>query len=529
MSLFAAALLLVLFASVCAAAPPAIQCTLGIRYALAPEGPLRFRPPVLVANLTQSLANSTLSCDPYAIARTPACPQATAAGSFWLNNTQEDCLFLNVFAPSGGAGGLPVAVFFYGGSFTSGSISVPLYNGAAIAASQNVVVVTVNYRLGALGFLSLPALFKESNTTGNWGVLDQISALMWVQANIASFGGDETKVTIFGESAGGASVCALMTAPAAEGLFRGAIMESGLCQDAFPLNVTTLLSTAVGGALLCAPSDVACFRAAKWQTIVGAQYAGGAAQAALDTPWAPTIDNAVLFEKPVNMIAAGHVIKSLKTVLIGTNLNETNVFSLTSAAGRNMSLADLYHQLTASFHIAPAQAQKLIALYMPSAGQTSGAFHATKSSLAYAAMLSDFVFTCVSQSVASLLSQRGVDTYAYVFGRTPSCGFDTIPAALRPLLGAAHAFELPFVFDVDPSIAKKCQPDQGDHDLSARIIDYWGGVFTAGAPATSRAGGLPSWPKFDNVTRQSVFLDVPSDGIVGAYRAKFCVALGLFA
>lgn len=503
-------------------------CTLGVKYALPPTGVNRFRPPVISTNLTAALHGTVLSCEPLDVARVVACPQSQDHNSFWLNTTSEDCLALNVFAPAN-ARSLPVSVFFFGGSFVSGSISVPLYDGARVANSSNSIVVTVNYRLGALGFLSLPALATESNTTGNWGLLDQIAALNWISQNIDTFGGDAARVTIFGESAGGASVCALATAPAANGLFSAAIMESGLCQDATPLAVATQVSMGVAGALLCAPTDLTCLRAAPWRQIVAVQQtAGGAAQKALYTPWAPTVDGVVLRDTPLNLIAAGRTVKSLQRVLIGTNLNESNIFLFSSEEGRNMTLVDLYHQLVSTFGRTSQQAQQLISLYLPASGMSSGPLHVTKSALAAAAIESDFVFTCPSQAVASLLSQHGVETYAYVFGRSPSCLYDYVPQVLWPLLGASHSFELSFVFSMNPSF-KKCSPDQDDVELSARIVDYWQAVVAGGPPSTKRKGGVVNWPKFDNVTRQSVYLDAPTDSLVAAYRIKHCLALGIVA
>jgi para-nitrobenzyl esterase len=180
----------------------------GIRYARAE----RFQPPVPVTSTTP-MAEQALGFG-------PACPQPGKA----YQPQSEDCLFLNVWVPAGGKRGLPVIVYFHGGAYATGSVTDPLNDGAALAARGDVVVVTVNHRLNALGYLYLPERFPDS---GNAGQLDLFCALEWVQRNIAAFGGDPGNVTLFGQSGGGAKIATLMAMPAAEGLFHKAITMSG--------------------------------------------------------------------------------------------------------------------------------------------------------------------------------------------------------------------------------------------------------------------------------------------------------------
>ena len=189
----------------------------GIPYAAPPVGELRWKPPQPIASWKQ-VRNSTVFG--------PSCPQPTQqdAGKF-----SEDCLYLNVWTTAKSpAERLPVMVWIHGGAFNIGSGSQPEYDGRNLAG-KGVVVVTINYRLGPLGFLVHPLLSKESaqDTSGNYGLLDQIAALKWVQRNIAAFGGDPDRVTIFGESAGSKSVTLLMISPLSAGLFQRAIAESG--------------------------------------------------------------------------------------------------------------------------------------------------------------------------------------------------------------------------------------------------------------------------------------------------------------
>ena len=187
----------------------------GIPFAAPPVGDLRWRAPQPAAKWAGVRAAAKFASDPY---------QGDGKG-----NVSEDCLYLNVWTPAKSAHDrVPVLVWIYGGGFSFGSTSTPVHNGEHLAR-KGVVLVSINYRVGPLGFLAHPELSAESprHVSGNYGLLDQIAALQWVQRNIAAFGGDPDRVTIFGESAGGISVSMLCASPEAKGLFRGAISESG--------------------------------------------------------------------------------------------------------------------------------------------------------------------------------------------------------------------------------------------------------------------------------------------------------------
>ncbi len=199
----------------------------GLPYAAPPVGPLRWRPPQAPAGWSGVRDASAYGDD---------CVQKRAGWDSTQSKlpVSEDCLTLNVWAPAD-AKGLPVMVWIHGGGFTMGSGSQPLFDGAKLAR-RGVVIVTLNYRLGRFGFFAHPALTAEGAGAplGNYGLMDQVAALQWVKANIATFGGDPAKVTIFGESAGGGSVIQLMLMPSAQGLFRAAAVESGGGRDDWP-------------------------------------------------------------------------------------------------------------------------------------------------------------------------------------------------------------------------------------------------------------------------------------------------------
>ena len=193
----------------------------GLPFAMPPVGRLRWRAPEPPAAWQGVREASTFS---------PRCPQTGAyPPESPQEPTSEDCLYLNIWVPNGSPSTpLPVMVWFYGGALENGSASIPLYWGNRLA-EHGVIVVSANYRLGALGFLAHPALSRESDmrVSGNYGLLDQIAALQWVQRNIAAFGGDPGRITIFGQSSGAISVSALVVSPLAKGLFQRAIGESG--------------------------------------------------------------------------------------------------------------------------------------------------------------------------------------------------------------------------------------------------------------------------------------------------------------
>jgi para-nitrobenzyl esterase len=199
----------------------------GIPYAAPPTGAWRWREPRAPIPWSGVREASTAP---------PGCMQTVAPNRLpWTDEymhhgaVSEDCLYLNLWTPAHSAADhLPVLVFIHGGAFSEGSVSVPLFDGAALAR-RNLVVVTINYRLGALGFLAHPALTQESahHASGNYGLMDQVAALRWVHTNIAAFGGDPNRVTIAGQSAGAISAYLLTVAPQAKGLFQRAIIQSG--------------------------------------------------------------------------------------------------------------------------------------------------------------------------------------------------------------------------------------------------------------------------------------------------------------
>lgn len=438
---------------------------LGIPYAAPPVGDLRWRPPQPAAGWT-----GTLHADRYGA----NCQQATAPQALraWTSEyliegpISEDCLYLNVWTPAAAqattaaaAPRLPVLVWIHGGGFTSGGGTVPVYDGAHLAA-RGMVVVSINYRLGVYGFLSHAALRDENpaHASGNYGLLDQIAALRWVRDNIGAFGGDPARVTVAGQSAGAASVHVLIASPLAKGLFARAIAESGSGMGGRTADGPA--ADAIGARLLekAGVADMAALRRLPPARIDAA---------AADLAFRPSVDGAVLPD-------AGYV---------GRNTNDVPVLTgLTADEGSSMSAT--YGQATpATFaatlgkrygKLAPAFAK----LYPATSPATASA--AAKQLERDRGLASTWLWT--QQRLAS--SRQPV--YLYYFTHV-----EPGPEAAR--YGAFHSSEIPYVFaTLDQSPGRSFTG--ADRALSATLGGYWANWVRTGDP---NGAGLPPWPRAD--------------------------------
>jgi len=413
------------------------------------------------------------------------CPQMRI-GSFFFGH--EDCLHLNVFVPRGVKKDekLPVMVWIYGGAFVIGdSVELGWYNGKNLAASQKVIVVSLNYRLGSLGFLALDALKNEQGTAGNWGLLDQQKALQWVQNNIAAFGGDPGRVTIFGESAGGCSVMGHMTMPSSRGLFHGAIAES-------PLAATDIA---------WAPWKNASTFGEAWANSVGCGAGSGAAQLEClrnlplkkalsplllehlpaDTPaagrpllmpiipWWPAIDGTTVPASPLDTAARGQL--NDVPLMLGTNKNEGSIFlpaiGMITNGTASYPLTD--KSLSAALHhfFNASTVDKITAKY-PLSEAGLPPFRASR---AAGHILRDWFFTCAARRVLRAMNTAGgrkSSTYLYHFE------YD-MKGILHAIGGDYHTSELSFVFN--NKWLTHTYPigtwNKDDKRLSAEMGSYW--------------------------------------------------------
>ena len=415
----------------------------GIPYAAPPVGPLRWKPtqPALPWSGVRE-----------ARAFGAACPQGPEHKEPWaqVGPMSEDCLFLNVWRPTN-PGKYPVMVFLHGGGFTYGAAGVPLYDGTALA-KRGAVIVTINYRLGRLGFFAHPALTREDpkGRLGNYAIMDQIAALDWVKRNIARFGGDASNVTLFGESAGAGSVQILMGAPEAKGLFHKAISESGSGSSAlFPIRGGTINAEKVGQ---------------MWAASVGLKEATTAQLRAV--PLAdvvkngrafPFIDGKVVTHSPGDPFYRGtemHI-----PLIIGGNSNESSLGGMTEAAAKAL-LGEQF----------PALLQGYLAM--------TGKPAAT----AAIDLAEDVGFVLPSYALADRHAANGAPAYAYYFDQVPVDQRTGAP-------GTDHGGELEYVFGTKPF---EHRWDARDAAVSTLMGDYWVRFARTGNP---NGRGAPAWPK----------------------------------
>lgn len=444
-----------------------VRSFLGVPYAAPPVGDRRWRPPQPAA-AWHGVRDAT--------AFGPHCAQPSSP--FGVASTSEDCLYLNVYTPSLASPGLPLApvlVWIHGGALVVGESDD--YDPADLVA-RGVIVVTLNYRLGALGFLSHPALTGESpnHASGNLGLLDQQAALRWVQRNARSFGGNPAKVTIFGESAGGLSVHSQLTSPLAAGLFDRAIVQSGAYLPAPP----TLASAEAAGSAFatragCADQTAACLRSLPVETVL-AQQAGAS----------PTVDGYVLTQSIASAFTSGAF--NRVPVIEGSNHDEWRLFVAQAEATSGVPLsAEAYvPTVAATLGISIAAATALSAAYPLSAYPSP--------SVALGAVGTDAIFACNARRVAGLLSQH-VPTYQYEFN-DPDAPQLFFPSVSFPT-GAYHAAELQYLFGLARATPPARTPEQ--IALSHTMVRYWTQFARTGSP---NSVPNPAWPSYDTTNQQ---------------------------
>jgi para-nitrobenzyl esterase len=468
----------------------AITSFLGIPYAAPPIGALRWRPPQPHAAWSAPIDAAALG---------PACAQSDG-GLGQTGPYSEDCLTLNVWTPAAAANA-PVMVFIHGGAFVHGSSNQAGYDGRALAA-RGVVAVTLNYRLGAFGFLAHPALTAEDehHSSGNTGLLDQQAALRWVQTNIAAFGGDPANVTLFGESAGAMSVCAQIASPLAAGLFHRGIGESGACllmatPLVAPVGTTRASAEALGvtvaQALGCdtAADVLGCLRAKPAAEVIAAVPGSDDDVVKAGVKLEPNIDGYVLAEPPAAAFAAGRV-GVLDGFLGGINHDEATLFT----RQKTLETADDYAAAVTA--LVPAHADEALALY-PAADYAS--FRD-----AYNALITDVVFACPTRAEVRLLAARGTPTYLYVFTRLTAFG-----TAIG--LDVYHGSELPFVFG---NLTARSGMSSADRAFSDQVMTAWTSFATTGSPTTT-----PAWPRSGDADAH-VELGEPSQVATGFHAAQ---------
>uniref|UniRef100_A0A5F9DAX9 Carboxylic ester hydrolase n=1 Tax=Oryctolagus cuniculus TaxID=9986 RepID=A0A5F9DAX9_RABIT len=417
----------------------------------------------------------------------------------------EDCLYLNIYSPAHAREGsdLPVMVWIHGGGLTMGMAS--MYDGSALAAFEDVVVVNIQYRLGVLGFFST----GDQYATGNWGYLDQVAALRWVQQNIAHFGGNPGRVTIFGVSAGGTSVSSHVLSPMSQGLFHGAIMESGvaLLPTLIPRS-SEVVSTVVANRSGCGQVDsetlVRCLRAKSEEEMLAITKAFMLIRGVVDGVFLPRHPEELLASADFQPVPS----------IIGVNNDEYGwvipklMFATDPLKEKDREeMREIMHQATKQLMLPPALGDLLMDEYM-------GSNEDPKTLMAqFQEMMADAMFVMPALQVAH--SQRShAPVYFYEFQHRPSFTKDLRPPHVR----ADHGDEVVFVFR-SFRFGSKVPLTEEEELLSRRVMKYWANFARNGNPNSE---GLPHWPVFDQDERYLQLNVQPAVGqALKAHRLQF--------
>jgi para-nitrobenzyl esterase len=461
---------------------------LGIPYAGPPDGPRRFRPPEPVSPWPG--VRDAVEFGPIA----PQEPGATAGFIPADAPQDEDCLSLNVWTPAAEDGGRPVMVWIHGGAYRGGASRSPLYHGAALARRGDVVLVTVNYRLGALGFLAHPDLGG-----GNWGLLDQIEALRWVGANAAAFGGDPANVTVFGESAGAGSVSLLLAAPPARGLFARAMVQSG-APNGLPLASAARLAEAAAEAT--GASSVEDLRRLPVEVLLKAQLELDRKQA---MTFLPAVDGALFTRRPIELLregAAGGI-----PVVVGTNRDEWKLWAAADPHSRDLSEEGLRRRLERRLTGGVEEVIEVVT------AERSARAESTQPNDLWFAIETERFFRVPAIRLADALSAHEPRTFVYLF----TWG----SPAMRGWLGACHGLEIAFALGTQgrPETAAFTGGGPDADRLAGQMMDAWAALARTGDPSTD---GLGRWPAYSAGARPTMVLDRDSrvvDGPMDAERA----------
>lgn len=467
-----------------------LQVFRGVPFARPPVGPLRFAAPEREAPWTGVRKAQEFGFS------APQNSMALPLPGMDVGAMDEDCLYLNIYTPAADGERRPVMVWIHGGGFVIGSGSQPVYGGGPLARRGDAVVVTLNYRLGPLGFLYLEDLCPGlEGAVGNAGIRDQVAALEWVKENIASFGGDPENVTIFGESAGAMSVGTLLGAPSAAGLFQRAIAQSGAAHNAHTRETANEVARQFLKTLGTTPDEAA----AKLRSIPPDKLLDTQQQTVLNLgasvgmlPFQPLVDDSFLLDPPLAAIEAGRA-RNID-LLLGTNLDEWKLFGFLDPGLAQLDEAGLIARLAPQLGDETA-AKRVVETYREA--RKGGEANTPKE--LFFAIETDRVFRIPAIRLAEAQQRHNDAVFMYLFTwESPMMG---------GALGACHAVELAFAFGqtgaeggeqfigVGPEVER----------LSEQLMDAWLAFARTGDPSHA---GLPDgrWPAYERTRRATLRL-----------------------
>ncbi|XP_048024406.1 cholinesterase-like isoform X3 [Megalobrama amblycephala] len=493
---------------------------LGIPYAKPPLDLLRFkRPePAEVWNGIWDATHYSNSCFQELDTLYPEFPGA----KMWNPNTRisEDCLYLNVWTPSINLQNrakplVPVMVWIYGGGFSTGTASLDVYDGRFLSQTQQVVVVSMNYRLGALGFLSVP---ESKSIKGNAGLFDQRLALSWVSKNIAAFGGDPSSVTLFGESAGAGSVGHHLLSQGSHGLFTRAILQSGspnalwaTVEPAQAWNRSLTLAQLLNCPLSSVDEMEACLKTVEPEKIVNLQFNVIPHPTIISVPFPPTVDGEFLLDMPSVLIQLGHFLKT--EVLLGLNRNEGTYFLVYGAPGfgiHNQSLINRDQFLTGVSLGLPgfSDIAREAAVFQYTDWTDEQSKPKNREALGW--LVGDCYFSCPLLDFARMYVENGGSARLFLFNHRSS--FNPWPR----WMGVMHGDEIPFVFGIP--LNQTFGFSKEEEAMSRKIMEHWSNFARSGDPSVEGA----DWPLFTLEHQQYVTLNTGLSQTLRMLRAQQC-------
>lgn len=478
----------------------------GVPYAKPPVGDLRWKPPS-PPQAWQGVRRAA-ELGPACVQPLNPSPYGTAAPA----RLDEDCLYLNIWTAAKAGEKQPVLFWIHGGGHTTGHGGQASYDGSEIAR-RGAVVVTINYRLGPFGYFSHPLLSRESpdGSSGNYGTLDQIAALGWVRRNIAAFGGDRDRVTVFGESAGSVSTGCLLVSPRAEGLFHRAVLQSGIPvnvsryvrEDAPGGEATEKMGARIAAQLGCETLD--CLRRETAEEVL--KVASPVGNLAAGNRFLPVVDGDAIPRKPTELFAAGKFRRV--PVMAGANADEGTIL-----LGRALAEVQTRESYLAYLRRTFGDLADRLLRYYPARDDS-----AVRKALAD--LYGDMAFVAPTRRLSRWIAQAGGRVYLYHFNRVP-------PTLLGERFGSYHAAEIPYVFrtfGLNLPSDRRPETPAWDRDLSDRMMGAWLRFAATGDP---NGGGLPAWSAYDPA-KDEVMVFGNRVGMQEALRKTVCDLFDLWA